>query len=64
MGCVTTTLLPEGLCARKAELELLNLEKRLKLAADEYAKRRGMGRSELIAEALWRVIGDESRKQE
>lgn len=42
---------------------LVTLEKRLKFAADEYAKRKGMGRSELIAQALRQVIGDESQNQ-
>jgi len=36
---------------------LVTLERRLKSAADEFAKKKGIGRSELITRALRQVIG-------
>lgn len=36
---------------------LVTLERRLKLQADEFAKKKGMGRSELISRALRKMIG-------
>jgi hypothetical protein len=40
---------------------LVTLERRLKFAADEFAKRKGIGRSELITQALRQVIGSATR---
>jgi hypothetical protein len=40
---------------------LVTLERRLKFAADEFAKKQGIGRSELITQALRQVIGSAAR---